>query len=294
MIFIDNNFDSNIKLYKGATLKLYLNTNRFLPSNDINIAVNEAVIDYNTGIKLKFFELAGYSPEQAKELTEPLRYEVRSLFNFTESYGDFLVPGILILVIQQTLIIGLAESMAKEREENTLGGLNEMSRGNIFSMIQGKGALYLILYSAYSFFFFTFHYWLFNIKLEKSIFALSVFTLLLIIAAIYFTIFIASFFKRKIIALQFLTLTTYPIFLISGYSWPAFCMPQWVKYAAGCLPSTPYLAAFTRITKMGANIQQTMPELYHLLGLTIVLYLAAHLRLKSLTKKQISNNEVTQ
>jgi len=292
MIYFPKGFEADLKLHKNVTLKSYLNTTRFLVSNDINMAVNETIIDYNTAIKLKFFEQAGYSYEQAKELTEPLKYDIRSLFNFTESYGEFLIPGIFILIIQQTLLIGLAESMAKEKESGTLGELFGLSGNSIFKLIHGKGLLFTILYSAYAFFFFTFNYWLFKMNITGSVLALSLFTLLMIVAAVYLAIFISSFFQRKIVAVQFLTLTTYPVFFISGYSWPLTSMPAAIQYLAKVLPSTPYLSAFVRITKMGAGLSETMPEFIHLIILTIIFYIITHLRLKSFINKQLTRTEV--
>ncbi len=287
MVYIPSDFEANLKLRRGAVLKTYLNTARFLISNDINMAINETIIDYNSGIKLKFFEQAGYNFSQAKELIEPVKFDVRSLFNTTESYGEFLIPGIFILIIQQTLLIGLSESVAKEQEENLTGELYSSSGGSIFSVIHGKGSVYALIYSAFAFFFFTFNYWLFNMHLSGSIFTLSFFTLLLITATVYLAIFLGSFFSRKIIAIQFLTLSTYPIFLISGYSWPTDAMPVWIQYIAKVLPSTPYLSAFVKITRMDAGMGAVMPELIHLSLLTLVLYSAAHIRLKSFFKTKI-------
>ena len=291
MVYFPKGFEAGLKLYRGATVKTYLNTTRFLVSNDINIAINEVIINENADIKLKFFEKAGFSYGQAKELVEPVKYDVRPLFNTTESYGDFLIPGIFVLIIQQTLLIGLSESVAKERELGTTGHLFELGKGNIFAVINGKGLLFALIFGAFSLLFFTFNYLVFRINMYGNGAALFIFTFLLIAAAIYFSIFIASFFKKKILAVQFLTISTYPIFLISGYSWPKFAMPLWVQYIADLIPSTPYLAAFMRITKMGAGLGQTMPELIHLAILTILFYSAAHIRLKQLLKKQTSNNE---
>ena len=291
MVYFPKGFEAGLKLYRGATVKTYLNTTRFLVSNDINIAINEVIINENADIKLKFFEKAGFSYGQAKELVEPVKYDVRPLFNTTESYGDFLIPGIFVLIIQQTLLIGLSESVAKERELGTTGNLFELGKGNIFAVINGKGLLFALIFGAFSLLFFTFNYLVFKINMYGNGAALFIFTFLLIAAAIYFSIFIASFFKKKILAVQFLTISTYPIFLISGYSWPKFAMPLWVQYIADLIPSTPYLAAFMRITKMGAGLGQTMPELIHLAILTSLFYSAAHIRLKQLLKKQTSNNE---
>lgn len=161
-------------------------------------------------------------------------------------------------------------------------------------MIQGKGLFFGIIYSAFSFLFFTFNFWLFKINLAGSVFALALFTSTFINSIIYASIFIASFFKRKIIAIQFLSLTTYPAFLLSGYSWPLQAMPVWLQYVAKLFPSTPYLNAYIRITQMGAGLQETMPEFIHLILLTIILYLITHIRLKSFINNTYNNNEVTQ
>lgn len=292
-VYFAKGFESGLKLYKGATLKTYLNTTLFLVSNDINIAINEVIINENSDIKLKFFEKAGYSYDQAQGLIEPVRYEIRSLYNTAESYGEFLIPGILILIIQQTLLIGLAESIAKERELGTAGELYQMGNKNIFAIIQGKGLLFFILYTAFSFMFFTFQYWVFNMQIHGNVLIIALFTFLLVTASIYFGIFIASFFKRKIMALQFLTISSYPVFFVSGYSWPLMAMPFWVRHLGDFLPSTPFMTAFIRITRMNAGLKETMPEFLHLVCLTIFLYIIAHLRLKQLFKKTTSNKEVT-
>lgn len=55
VIYIPESFDSDLKLGKGTDIKLFINSTRFLISNDISKAVNEVVGYFNAGIRLKYF-----------------------------------------------------------------------------------------------------------------------------------------------------------------------------------------------------------------------------------------------
>jgi len=285
ILYFPKEFEENLKKGKQAEIKVYLNSTRFLVSNDINKAVNEVIGYVNAGITLKYYETKGNSFEQAKELAIPINMDIRPLFNFTESYGDFLIPSVLILILQQTLIIGLSQSIAKESEKNTFGSLCKLGMWKPFNVIFGKGLFYLLLYGSISVFFFIVSFSVFNLPNYGNILPLLIITVLLLISVIYFSFFIASFFHRKIVSLQFLTLTSYPIFLISGYSWPYNSLPIFLKVLTNLIPSTPYFAAFTRITQMGANVTDVLPEIIHLLALTIVGNILAYYRIKHLINK---------
>lgn len=287
MILFPQDFTADIKQGKGSLLKTYLNTSRFLVSNDINKAVTSVVSDETTSLRMEFFKMAGYNSDQAEELVEPVQSEIRPLFSYTESYGDFLIPGMLVLILQQTLLIGLSESMAKEREKNSLPGLFSTAQNNIFGAIAGKSILYFILFFAYACFFFTFHFYLFKINFVGSALTLAIFTLLLFISIIFISLFISSFFEKKILSLQIFAFTSYPVFLISGYSWPIESMPKFMQGLAYIIPSTPYLNAFTRITQMGAGISELLPQFIHLLLLTVTGFALTYWRMHKLRNQSV-------
>jgi ABC-2 type transport system permease protein len=286
VVYIDVDCEKNYKRGKGIDLKVYLNTTRFLVSNDINKALNEIALDWGIKSRVKFFESAGNSPNQSVKMADPLGVDLRSLFNTTESYGDFMISGIIILILQQTMMIGLGESVAKERENHTIKELYHTANGSPWALILGKGSIYFILYSAYAFFFFTFIFNMYGQRLEGSLWALIVTTALLFLAIIFICVFIASFFERKIMALQFIVFTTYPLFLISGYSWPIPSMPVSLQYLTQILPSTQYLNSFARIAQMGAGFYDVLPEIRNLFVIVVVSMILARWRIKILVSKE--------
>ena len=286
-VFIPGGFEASSKAGKGADLKVYLNTSRFLVSNDLNKGINEVVLTMTAGVRIKYFEMQGYSIDQARELYEPLRIEVKPLFNTTETYGDFLIPGILALILQQTLLMGLSESIAKEREAGTLGELFTTAGRSIWALMSGKGAFYLALFSAYALFFYTVNFQVFSIPFRGSALALAILTVVFLLSVVYLSFFFSSFFHRKMIALQVLGFTSYPIFLISGYSWPLQVLPVPLHVLANLIPITPYLSAYTRIAQMGAGLGDVLPELWHLLALAVCGFLFTRIRMKVLVRNLI-------
>jgi ABC-2 type transport system permease protein len=143
------------------------------------------------------------------------------------------------------------------------------------------------LFGSYSVFFFIVSFGVFSLQNVGNFIPLFIITFILLISVINISVFIASFFHRKIVALQFLTLTSYPIFLISGYSWPYSSLPTFLKLITNTLPSTPYFAAFTRVTQMGASLREIFPEVIHLLILAVAGNVLAYYRIKFLSNKSM-------
>ncbi|HPN38174.1 MAG TPA: ABC transporter permease, partial [Melioribacteraceae bacterium] len=201
-IIIPKGFEADIKQMKGTKIKVFLNTTRFLVSNDINKSITEVILNKAIEYRKEFYKNQGYSVEQSNELVDPVRLDMRPLYNTTESYGDFMLPGLLALIIHQTLLIGLAESIAKEREEKTLKELFTTAGNRPLIALFGKTSFYFFLFAAYSFFFYSVNFKLFKLNLAGNINLLAFITLLYLLSVIFLSVFIASFFERKIISLQ--------------------------------------------------------------------------------------------
>ncbi len=294
VIIIPENFEVSLKSGRSTTVKVYLNTVRFLVSNDLNKAMNEVVFDYYKNLRMKVFELKGFSRKQAEGMSEPVITDLRNLFNPSETYGDFLIPGILIIILQQTLLIGLSESIAREREKNTLGQLYYEANKSTSAALLGKGSFYLLFYLSYSIFYFTVIFSMFKINFAGNFILMILVTVIFISSIIGFTIFVSSFFKRKIIVLQVMAFTTYPLFFLSGYVWPMNSMPETFKALSALLPATPYCTAFTRITQMGAGMTDIFPFIIHLSIVSAFWLALAYFRMKSVFKNaDFNSNEIS-
>jgi len=284
IVYIPRDFEAGMKSGQASNLEIYLNTARFLPSNDIYKAVNEVALTMAAGIRLRYFQTRGFGTDQAADLVQPLSGEVRPLFNVTESYGNFLLPGLLVLILQQTLLFGLSMSIARERETMTLTSLFTASGGNSLVAVMGKGIPYFLLYVSYTIFSLVVFFSILSLDVLGSLSALAALMVLFLIAVIGFAVFVSSFFKREIQALQFLIFSSLPLFLLSGYSWPVWAMPWPLRAVTQLLPGTPLFQTFVRVTQMGAGWQHILPDLLHLLILAFIWMALASWRIRQLRK----------
>jgi len=285
VIIIPKDAEINLQSKKSTTITANLNTTRFLVSNDINKAVNDVAFSLSDEYRKVYFQNLGYNSSEAQELIEPVKGDVRPMFNVIQTYGEFMIPGLLALILHQTLMIGLSESIAKERETKKLHELYQASGRHTLIAVAGKGTFYFLMFGVYAYFFYVVTFDMFKIKFLGSVSAVVVLTAVFLISAIFFCMLLSSFFKKKILSLQLLAFTSYPLFLVSGYSYPYYSMPKFLQLVSYCLPTTPYLNALVRITQLGADWSNIMPEFYHMLILMGAFGLITLVRMKMLFMK---------
>jgi ABC-2 type transport system permease protein len=287
IIYIPHGAEVDLKMKKSVNLTAFLNTTRFLVSNDINKAVNDVAFSFNNETRKVYLQSLGYNSREAESLTEPVKNDMRAMFNNEETYGDYLIPGLLALILHQTLIIGLSECVAREREFKLIREIKSMSAGSAFAALTGKTLFYFLLFTTYSLFFFTVTFPVFKIRLDGSVPALILITSLLILSAIFLSVFVSSFFKRKFVAMIIIAFTSYPLFFISGYVFPSYALPVPLQYLSKIFATTPYLSAFNRITQLGAGFENIKGELMSLAIITSSLFVLAWLRVKYLFNKEV-------
>lgn len=285
VIVIPSDFEAQLKAGRHSTVKVVLNTQRFLHSNDINKAVNEIGFEYATESRRKIFALKGVQPALSAEMTEPVNPELRFLFNPVITYGDFLIPGILMLVLQQTLILGLGMSMAKERQDGHIARWFENARHSTSAALTGKTAVYFVIFTTYAFFFITFHFSFFSIPSAAPVLQTLVMTALFIFANLSFGVLVGSFFRDKLGVLHVIAFTSYPIFFLTGYAWPEVAFPEALKLLGDLFPLKPFLAAFIKTYRMGADISTVIPELRHLFILAGMYSVLAYGRMRRMFEK---------
>ncbi len=287
-LFIPNGFEKGLKKLKGADVQIFLNTTKFLPSNDINKAVSKTLLMAGAGVRLKYYQAKkGMTYEQALTQVMPLAPNTKLLYNPTANYGDFLLPGLFLLILHQTLLIGLGESLTFSRKKKKFAKWIKNSRGNIFVMINGKIIFYIFLFSSLALFFFEVVFPIFGIGLHGNGFMIALLTFFFLLSVVYYTIFLASFFKTQSGVMEVFAFSSYPIFLISGFSWPQSSLPTLFQWLGNLVPLTPYYNSFIRVTQIGSSFHHIYWELLHLIILTVVAYLLAHLRIKQLVKLEL-------
>lgn len=110
-------------------------------------ASTEASLTMNKSIKI---QRAGNTTDRQDEITTaPIEYEAVSLFNPQNGFASFLIPAVLMLIIQQTLLLGIGLSAGTARENNRFHDLVPIARQyqGTLRIVLGKSFAYLLIYT---------------------------------------------------------------------------------------------------------------------------------------------------
>ncbi|AZB29452.1 ABC transporter permease [Chryseobacterium balustinum] len=282
--YIQSGFEKNIFSLKQANVNLVLNASRFLPSSDLLSTATKVCLTVGAGVRKTYFNKQGMGEDEAMKMTNPINMDYRPLYNSSMTYGSFLLPGLLAIILQQTLLIGVAAAFTSEREEKKLLNLYQISKQSISKMIFGKSLLYFVVFMIFGFFFSMVNFSVFDVEVRGNYLDLAVISALFIATIIVFGMLIGSFFKTKLFAFQVLVFSSYPIFLITGYSMPYQALPKFVQILSDMLPTSPFLKTYISIVQAGGSLSDNLGSVIHLVVLWIVFELLLILRIKYLVK----------
>lgn len=274
IILIPNNFDTYLNKEKQAVVQLYINNSRFLISNEINKSLNEVIFNYNQELlKLKFLKRSNLNQTVSQE---PINIDIRNIFNTTESYGDFLIPAIFLLILHQTLLMASSTSVKLSLEKKYL----ENSFGDFYLTLIAKMIVYIFFYVAYSLFINTVIIDYFNIPTTGSLFYLILISFNALIPTFILGALLATFFKDRLLLFQLITLSSYPVFILSGYSWPKSSIPEFINFLSQLIPFTNYSELYQKFLLFGSSFSSSVIHFIILLILTFLYALFLHKRIK--------------
>lgn len=274
ILYIPSDYEQKLLGGQMATVGIYLDASYMLMYRQ---AFQEMVYGINaTGAMVEFQRMIakGAHIPQAKAITQPVIFENHSLFNPYLGYGTFVMPPIIIVIIQQTLLVGIGMIGGTWREHGIYGKLKPVGsrRMSTFPIVMGKALAYAALYAVTTFYLMTVHHRLFHYPMNGHTVTVVVFLAMYIFACIFMGIALSTLFRRRENSLMVLLWTSVPIFLLSGASYPQEAMPEWLRQIAYIFPSSHGAPGFVRIQSMGASLEDVWPEI-RAMGRLIVIYM---------------------
>jgi len=287
-LYIPNGVQKKVLALQQGDIVLAVNAARFLPSSELAGAITTLALTVGAGIRLKYNEMKGLNSQMAMRETQPVNLDYRPMYNTRSSYGAFLLPGLLALILQQTLLIGLAESTALDKQKKNIPEMLRIGGGSLSATLWGKGLFYLVLFLCYAFFFLTVNYSTLDIPFRGHAFDVAVAFIIFFLTLIPLGIWLGTMFPGQLMAAQMMVFSTYPVFLIAGYAWPYESLPVPLQWLSSMIPTTPFLRVYQSIVQTGGTLAGNIPSVLHLLALTAFYMLLALLGLRRLNKQQQS------
>lgn len=272
ILYFPESFSKEVYRGEQATVSLYCDMSSLLFYKAFLLSATEVSLDLGREIQLS--RLSSSSEKQDEITVNPIPYESVALFNPQNGFASFLVPAILILVIQQTLVLGIGMLGGTVREENRLETLPQ-SVGRHFHgtlrIVFGKSLTYLMIYILVCIWALAVVPKLFALPQIGDPLTLLLFVLPYLLACIFFAMTLAGFMTTRESPMLVFVFTSVLFLFISGISWPKEAIPPFWKALGYLFPSTPGIQGFVRINTCGATLNEVAFE-YRMLWVQAGIY----------------------
>ncbi len=246
---------------------------------DFQMKERDATVE---GLPAEVFELGEKLPVEVRKvfvsLMEPWTIARKVLYNPKTRFIDYVVPGIIGLILQLLTVTLMACTIARERESGTLYQLlvTSLQRGEI---VIGKILPYLgisivliAMITIVAGLHFQVHFY--------GIPMLAVICLLFLVCSLGLGLLISTFSRSQTQAIQFSVFFLLPVFVLSGAFAPLEQLPKYVRYVSELFPLTHFCRAFRRVNMYHAGIQFYGMDLLVLLAGAVITFVGAAILLR--------------
>lgn len=271
IIYIPESFSKDIASGKQTTVSVFCDMSGMLYYKALVLASTNASLALNKNIQIK--RLGNTTERQDEISTAPIEYEDISLFNPQDGFASFLLPAVLMLIIQQTLLLGVGLSAGTARENNRFKDLVPITRQyqGTLRIVLGKSFAYFLIYALVAAYILCLVPKLFSLVQIAQPATLLSFVVPYILACIFFAMTCSIFIHHRESCLMIYVFTSVPLLFISGISWPGASVPVFWKVFSWLFPSTFGINGFVRINNMGATLPEVLFE-YRALWLQTGIY----------------------
>lgn len=272
VVYIPSDYEK--KLYGGeqANVAIYVDASYFLMYRQV---FQELVTTIGkTGAMVEFQRLIAQGADipQAQATTQPVIYESHNLFNPYLGYGTFVMPAIIMVIIQQTLLIGIGMVGGTWREFGLYHKLCPAQRRRMSTLpvVLGRAVVYASIYAVTSTYILGLHYRLFHYPMNGATGTVLLFMAVYLAACVALGIAVSTLFRYRENSLLLLLWTSIPLLMLSGVSYPREGIPDWLYAFGQIFPSSHGVDGFIRIQSMGASTAEVFAEIKALVILTVV------------------------
>lgn len=194
----------------------------------------------------------------------PVKSEAVMLGDPTQGFASFIIPGILVLIIQQSLILGvtmLAAGSSERRRRN--GGIDPLAiPAGPATTVLGKMLCYLCIYIPVCIYVLHIVPTMFSLPHIGHLSDYLLFMIPMLFASGFLAITISVFVTERESSLLVVVFTSVVFLFLSGLTWPRYAMNGFWQLLGDCIPATWGVEGFVRMNSNGSLLaEETHPYL---------------------------------
>ncbi|MBD9093446.1 MAG: ABC transporter permease [Bacteroides oleiciplenus] len=268
ILYLPADFDARVGRGEQSVFSVYAATDAFLNFKNLQEASSRVMLAVNDAHRA---EGAVFLPPQgllAVASSAPVNVSGTALYNYTEGYGSYLIPAVMIIIIFQTMlmVIGMvtgeeAEKYPKRKVVEEKTSISCSAWHKALYNISGRTFVYVMLYIIFA---------LFLLGLLPHFFSIpnigngrDIITMMIpfLIGTSFFGLAASRYFTDSEAPLLMIAFFSVGYIFLSGVSYPLELMPWYWQAAHYVVPAAPAVLAFVKLNSMGGDMADIRPEM---------------------------------
>ena len=241
IVWLREDFSSRLLTGGSAPVGVYVN------GVDANRArITEGYID---GVWQRW--LASYARDRGRELHIPVTLETRIWFNAAVSSRNYIVPGLIAIIMTLTGAMLTSMVVAREWERGSMEALM-VTPVRVWEIIVGKLLPYFFLGMGGMLLSVAMAYWVFDVPLRGSFWLLAAVSALFMLVALGMGLLISTVARNQFVAGQVALVATFlPAFILSGFIFQISSMPEPIQVITHIVPARYFVSILQTLFMTG-------------------------------------------
>jgi ABC-2 type transport system permease protein len=262
ILLIPQHFERDLLHGRASPIALYADASYFLMYNRMSGAVS--AVSRTLGVNVEIARLVGLGvdPPVAAAATDPMPFIPVPLFNPQGGYATYILPAAFVLLLQQTLLIGVGllgtmpgAEASSPRRRHFGDALYES-----IAIVGGKLLAYLAVEALIVAIYLVGLPYLYGIPRLGSVVTVLAFALPFTLAVGALGLLVARILRNPLAVQLVFAAVGLPFFFLAGFAWPTEAMPVAVQWLAKLLPSTLAIDGLVDVAQLGASLSDVRGE----------------------------------
>lgn len=261
---IPSDFATNINRMQQGTISVYCDMALMMTYKAI--FQTATAVSQQMGAEIQTKLSGNYTAREDVITTQPLDFDDVSMFNPQGGYGTAVLPAVLILILQQTLVLGIGLAAGTARERNRYGDLVPLHRcyAGVGRIVFGKSLCYLMVYAVVGAYLTMVVPHIFHFLQLATWQSLLLLMIPYLLACVFFGLTVSCLVRYRENVMLIMVFVSLPLLFLTGVSWPQSAIPSYWQGVSWLFPSTFGVRAYVRMTILGATLNDVLPELRYL------------------------------
>lgn len=253
LLVIPEHFRRDVMMEKPVTLSLGGDASYFMTYSTIASGILKAGGTLSAKIKVGRLTVDKENMLLAEQQWQPASLNLQPVFNPVNGYLDYVVPAVLILILQQTLLIVSGILCGGQNEQARINKQGYWLTTSPVLLLFIRSIIFLALYIIFSLYYFGVALEFYGINHLAAAIDILRIIVPFILAVLFLGIALGQFYTQAETATQLVLFSSMPLLFSSGFVWPVAEIPDWIVAISQVFPSTAAIQGLLQLNQMGAD-----------------------------------------